>query len=89
MNHSDLQDEIRRRLTVLEPQLLEIVDDSAQHAGHAGNKGGGHFTLTVVSSHFSGKSQIMRHRIIYQALQELIPSRIHALSISAYAPEDR
>jgi BolA protein len=89
LNHSDLQDEIRRRLTVLEPQLLEIVDDSAQHAGHAGNKGGGHFTLTVVSSHFSGKSQIMRHRIIYQALQELIPSRIHALSISAYAPEDR
>ncbi|OAJ71061.1 transcriptional regulator [Methylobacillus sp. MM3] len=89
MNHSDLQDEIRRRLTALEPQLLEIVDDSAQHAGHAGNKGGGHFTLTVVSSHFSGKSQIMRHRIIYQALQELIPSRIHALSISAYAPEDR
>jgi BolA protein len=89
LNHSDLQDEIRRRLTVLEPQLLEIVDDSAQHAGHAGNKGGGHFTLTVVSSHFSGKSQIMRHRIIYQALQDLIPSRIHALSISAYAPEDR
>jgi BolA protein len=89
LNHSDLQDEIRRRLMALEPQLLEIVDDSAQHAGHAGNKGGGHFTLTVVSSHFSGKSQIMRHRIIYQALQDLIPSRIHALSISAYAPEDR
>jgi BolA family transcriptional regulator, general stress-responsive regulator len=89
LNHSDLHDEIRRRLTVLEPQLLEIVDDSAKHVGHAGNKGGGHFTLTVVSSHFSGKSQIMRHRIIYQALQDLIPSRIHALSISAYAPEDR
>jgi BolA protein len=89
LNHSDLQGEIRRRLTALEPQLLEIVDDSAQHVGHTGNKGGGHFTLTVVSSHFSGKSQIMRHRIIYQALQDLIPSRIHALSISAYAPEDR
>lgn len=84
-----LQDDIRQRLAVLEPVLLEIVDDSAQHAGHAGNSGGGHFTLTVVSSQFSGKSQIMRHRLIYQALQDLIPARIHALSISAISPDER
>lgn len=86
---ADLQDDIRQRLAGLEPVLLEIVDDSAKHAGHAGNSGGGHFTLTVVSSQFSGKSQIMRHRLIYQALQDLIPARIHALSISAIAPDER
>lgn len=85
---SDLQDLIRQRLAALEPQLLEIVDDSAKHVGHAGNRGGGHFTLTVVSSHFSGKSQIMRHRMIYQALQDLIPTRIHALSITAHAADE-
>lgn len=84
-----MQDDIRQRLAGLEPVLLEIVDDSAKHAGHAGNSGGGHFTLTVVSSQFSGKSQIMRHRLIYQALQDLIPAHIHALSISAIAPDER
>ena len=89
MSTTDLHTIIRERLASLEPQLLEIVDDSAKHAGHAGNRGGGHFTVTVVSSQFSGKSPIMRHRIIYQALQDLIPSRIHALSITAHAPEDR
>lgn len=88
MSTTDLHTIIRERLASLEPQLLEIVDDSAKHAGHAGNRGGGHFTVTVVSSQFSGKSPIMRHRIIYQALQDLIPSRIHALSITAHAPED-
>ena len=46
------------------------------------------FTLTIISSHFSGKSRIMRHQIIYQALQDLIPARIHALSIAAYAPDE-
>ena len=86
---TNLQDDIRQRLAGLDPVLLEIVDDSAQHAGHAGNSGGGHFTLTLVSSQFSGKSQIMRHRLIYQALQDLIPARIHALSISAIAPDER
>lgn len=88
MNQPAIQNEIRQRLASLEPQLLEIVDDSAKHAGHAGNSGGGHFTLTVVSSQFSGKSQIMRHRMIYHYLQDLIPARIHALSISAFSPDE-
>lgn len=88
MNQTAIQNEIRQRLASLEPQLLEIVDDSAKHAGHAGNTGGGHFTLTVVSSQFSGKSQIMRHRMIYHSLQDLIPARIHALSISAFSPDE-
>lgn len=89
MNQADIQSEIRQRLAGLNPLLLEIVDDSAKHAGHAGSTGGGHFTLTVVSSQFSGKSQIMRHRMIYDSLQDLIPARIHALSISAQTPDER
>jgi BolA family transcriptional regulator, general stress-responsive regulator len=83
-----LVDDIRQRLAPLEPTRLEIEDDSAKHAGHAGSTGGGHFTVTIVSSHFSGKSRIMRHRVVYQSLEELIPSRIHALSIRAIAPDE-
>ncbi|HQR50406.1 MAG TPA: BolA family protein [Methylophilaceae bacterium] len=83
-----LPDEIRERLAILEPLQLEIEDDSARHAGHAGNQGGGHFNITIVSSHFLQKSQIMRHRIVYQALNDLIPSRIHALSIRALTPDE-
>jgi len=84
----ELLDEIRQRLAPLEALELEIQDDSAKHVGHAGSGGGGHFVLSIVSSHFSGKSLIMRHRFIYQALGDLIPSRIHALSIHAYAPAE-
>lgn len=83
-----LIDEIAVRLAPLTPVNLEIRDDSALHAGHAGSSGGGHFSLLLVCSHFSGKSRIMRHQIIYQALQDLIPRRIHALSIAAYAPDE-
>ncbi len=84
-----LSDEIRARLAAaLQPTRLDIQDDSALHAGHAGNTGGGHFTLNIVSSHFSGKSQVMRHRVVYQALADLMPQRIHALSIRASAPDE-
>lgn len=83
-----LIDIITQRLQTLEPSALKIVDDSALHAGHQGNGGGGHFTLYITSSHFSGKSLIMRHRLIYQVLGELIPHKIHALSIHASAKEE-
>lgn len=83
-----LVEEITSRLQSLTPSTLQIEDESAMHAGHAGNAGGGHFKLKITSSHFSEKSQIMRHRIIYQALVELIPSKIHALSIHALAPDE-
>lgn len=83
-----LVEEITSRLQSLDPSTLQIEDESAMHAGHAGNTGGGHFKLKITSSHFSEKSQIMRHRIIYQALAELIPSKIHALSIHALAPDE-
>ena len=79
---------IKDRLASLEPFALEIEDDSAAHAGHKGNMGGGHFNIRITSSHFSEKSQIMRHRLIYQALGDLIPQQIHAISIVAIAPND-
>ena len=79
---------IKNRLASLEPIHLEIEDDSAAHAGHKGNMGGGHFNIKMTSSHFSQKSQIMRHRLIYQALNGLIPQQIHALSIVAISPDD-
>jgi len=83
-----LVDTIKDRLSVLNPSLLEIEDDSAAHAGHKGNNGGGHFNIKIASSHFSQKSQIMRHRLIYQALDDLIPQQIHAISIVAISPTD-
>jgi BolA protein len=83
-----LVEEITSRLQSLAPSSLQLEDESAMHAGHAGNTGGGHFKLKITSSHFSEKSQIMRHRIIYQTLAELIPSKIHALSIHALAPDE-
>lgn len=84
----DLTQEITSRLRSLEPVEIEIIDQSALHAGHAGNKGGGHFKLKITSSHFCKKSQIMRHRLIYQTLADLIPNQIHALSIHAFAPDE-
>jgi BolA protein len=73
-------------LQALEPLELSIQDDSALHAGHAGNQGGGHFSLSISSAHFLGKSQIMRHRLVYAQLADLIPNKIHALSINATVP---
>jgi len=81
-----LQDLIKERLAFLEPSHLSLKDLSDLHKGHSGNSGGGHFNLEIRSSHFLGKSTIMRHRIIYDALKDLIPQKIHALSIKADLP---
>ena len=83
-----LAEEITSRLQSLEPAEFYIEDESAMHEGHAGNSGGGHFKLKMASSHFYEKSQIMRHRLIYQLLADLIPNRIHALSIQAVTPDE-
>jgi BolA protein len=81
---------IRARLAALEPLSLELVDESAQHAGHAGARPGGntHWRLEIVSPRFSGKPTIARHRMVYQALGELMQHPIHALAISARSPEE-
>lgn len=84
-----LIDIITERLQALEPSTLKITDESAMHAGHQGNGGGGHFKLEITSSHFCGKSLIMRHRLIYQILTDLIPHKIHALSIHATATDEK
>jgi BolA family transcriptional regulator, general stress-responsive regulator len=76
-----------RLLDALEPELLEIEDESHLHAGHAGARDGrGHFRITVVANAFSGQSAIRRHRLVYGALGSLMETDIHALSIQAYAP---
>ena len=72
--------------TALEPLKLEVVDDSHLHAGHAGAREGRHFTVRVTAARFNGLSRLARHRLIYDALQLLIPRGIHALAIEARAP---
>jgi BolA protein len=83
----DVERALRERLATLTPIHLEVVDESAKHAGHAGTKGGGkHYCLQIVSEQFAGKSTLQRHRLIYDTLDELMRSKIHALSIQAIAP---
>lgn len=73
----------------LAPDSLEIIDESAQHAGHAGARsGGGHFAATIVSKRFEGLNPIQRHRLVYEALGELMKTDIHALSVRALTPKE-
>jgi BolA protein len=78
----------RERLAALKPLRLEIIDDSALHAGHAGAKEGGHYRVLIVSAEFSGKPAVSRQRLVYEAMGDLKRSRIHALSIRALTPEE-
>lgn len=80
---------IEQRLrAALEPERLAIVDDGAGHAGHAGAREGGHFTVHVVSAAFAGKPLIQRHRLVHAAVADLMRREIHALSIRAWTPEE-
>jgi BolA protein len=79
---------IRMRLAALDPVELDIRDDSAQHAGHAGAKDGGHYAVRIVSPRFAGLSTMQRHRLVYDAIGDLAQQRIHALSIAAKAPAE-
>ena len=80
---------IRERLTdVFSPQALNIIDESAKHAGHASAGGAGHFVVEIVSDAFDGNSLIQRHRQVYEALDDIMHSEIHALSIKAYTPAE-
>jgi BolA family transcriptional regulator, general stress-responsive regulator len=68
---------------------LELIDDSHRHAGHAGARDGrGHFRLRIVSSAFAGLRPLQRHQLVYRALDELMRTDIHALSITALSPEE-
>lgn len=76
---------IRERLTAaLSPAALEIIDESHLHAGHEGARdGGGHFRVHIVADRFTGLRAVQRHRLVYQALGDLMQTDVHALAITA------
>lgn len=74
--------------TAIKPMILEVVDDSAKHAGHAGARPGGqsHFSVMIVSGKFEGMARVARHRLVYDALNPLFGEGLHALAITAKTP---
>jgi BolA protein len=89
MTASERVEKIRQALTaVLAPVSLVIRDDSAAHAGHAGAREGGHFSVIVVSDRFAGRTRMQRHQLVYAAVSELLRTDIHALSIQAHTPQE-
>jgi len=80
---------MRTLLAELDPITLDIIDESHRHAGHAGARdGGGHYVLNIVSRQFAGKNTVLRHRMIYSALQPMMKKEIHALTIQALTPDE-
>ena len=76
-----LQERLQQSLA---PHILEVLDESAQHAGHAGAGEGGlgtHFRVRIASPLFTGKARVARHRLVYDALQEFMSNGVHALAI--------
>ncbi len=85
----DTLERIEQKLAVLSPDSVELIDDSEQHAGHAGAQvGGGHFQLIIVPPQFEGKSAQERHRLVHAALGKMLEREIHALTIKAYTPDE-
>ena len=84
-------DQIRQRLeAALGPADIMLDDDSALHAGHAGAaSGGGHYRLSISSAKFEGLNLVMRHRLVYDSVADMMHKEIHALAITAVAPSER
>ena len=81
-------EQLRALLTArFAPRQLDIKDDSAAHAGHAGAREGGHYRVRIVAEEFRGRTRVESHRLVYDAVAELIGRGIHALSIDARAPD--
>lgn len=81
--------EITARLTeALTPTQLEVINESAQHRGHAGDDGSGesHFRVVIESAVFTGQSRVARQRLVNQALADLLRDRVHALALRTIAP---
>jgi len=83
-----LVDEVSSRLQALSPAALDLRDDSDRHAGHAGSNGGGHLTVRIVSPQFDGLATVARHRKVYSVVHDLMPTRLHALAITALTPAE-
>jgi len=86
---SSIHDLIETTLrTAFEPERLVVLDESAAHAGHAGQSGSGesHFRVRIVSAQFSGRSRVDRHRMINEALKPAFARGVHALAVEASAP---
>lgn len=83
-------DRIQARLeSTFAPARVTVRDDSAKHAGHPGARGGaGHFAVRIESQAFAGRNPLQRHRMVYEALAEMMPIDIHALIIEAISPDD-
>ena len=89
MSTPSLHDLLTQALTEqLQPLELELVDDSAAHAGHAGARSGAHFNLRIVSARFAGLPRISRHRLVYDALRPWMAEGVHALAIDARTPDE-
>jgi BolA family transcriptional regulator, general stress-responsive regulator len=88
--NSERTEKLRDRLQkALQPNTLEIIDESARHAGHAGAaSGGGHFIVNITSAVFRGKTPLQRHRLVFDAVGAMMQQEIHALSINARTPEE-
>jgi BolA family transcriptional regulator, general stress-responsive regulator len=82
------QDIEARLHAALAPLCLLVTDDSHLHAGHAGAKDGSHYAVQITSSRFEGLTRVARHRLVYDALGPLAAHRIHALAITARAPDE-
>ena len=72
----------------LAPTSLEIIDDSAAHAGHPGSRSGGHYRVTLVAEAFRGRSPLERHRLVHAAVAPLFAGAVHALNIVARTPDE-
>src|SRR5665213_1353310 len=84
-------DRMRAKLVAaLNPTRLDIIDDSARHAGHAGARAGGetHFHIAIAAAAFAGQSRLARQRLVYAILAEELAGGVHALSVAAQAPEE-
>jgi BolA family transcriptional regulator, general stress-responsive regulator len=90
MSEHAVTQQLRDRITLkLQPLQLKLLDESHLHAGHAGAQGGArHYRAQIVTPQFSGLSRVERHRLVYSALEDLMPHPIHALALELMAPEE-
>jgi BolA family transcriptional regulator, general stress-responsive regulator len=85
----NIAEKLRERLSTLHPEMLEIVDESSKHVGHVGAASGGrHYQVIIVAQSFAGKSPVARHRLVYDAVGDLMRQEVHALAIQAFAPDE-